>query len=89
MRHEARAREPGTHRWRPVYGIVERDGKTYWPRLGVAFDNSDGSVTLKLEALPVNGQLQIRDRRMEDEPRRSPRILRVHGDGGSEDLVGG
>lgn len=80
-------RSPGNASWRPVYAIVERDGKTYWPRIGAAFDNSDGSVTLKLDALPVSGQLQIRDRRdFDGEPPRSRRILRVHG---SKDVVGG
>lgn len=77
----------GNANWRPVYAIVERDGRTYWPRIGVAFDNADGSVTVKLDAIPVGGKLQIRDQRDFDaEPPRSGRILRVHG---SKDLVGG
>ena len=86
MRDDNRAREPGNASWRPVFGIIERDGKTFWPRLGVAFENSDGSVTLKLEALPVNGQLQIRDRREFDGQNRPPRIVRVHG---GTDVAGG
>ena len=50
---------------RAVYVITERvthDGaKSFWTRVGAAFDNRDGSVTVKLDALPVSGTLQIRD----------------------------
>lgn len=48
---------------RPVYTVVERDGgqRTIWPRVGSAWNNRDGSITIRLEALPVNGVLQIRD----------------------------
>ena len=86
MKQEMRTREPGRS-WRPVFAIVERDGRTFWPRVGTAFENSDGSVTLKLDALPVSGQLQIRDSRdHEGESPRPRRILRVHG---TSDVVGG
>jgi len=44
-----------------VYTITERDGRTYWTRIGVGFVNRDGSITLKLEALPTNGTLQVRE----------------------------
>jgi len=44
-----------------VYVITERNQKSYWNRVGVAFVNSDGSINVKLEALPVSGELQIRD----------------------------
>ena len=44
-----------------VYSITERNGKSFWNRIGVAFVNKDGSINVKLEALPVNGELQIRD----------------------------
>jgi hypothetical protein len=48
--------------WRPVYTIVERNAKKYWVRIGTAFDNRDRSINLKLDAMPTNGTLQIRDR---------------------------
>ena len=87
MKAETTQRSPGNANWRPVYGVVERDGRTFWPRIGIAFNNADGSVTLKLDAIPVGGKLQIQDRRdFDDEPPRSRRIMRVHGD---KDLVGG
>jgi len=46
-----------------VYTIVEdkQRGKSFWNRVGVAFQNRDGSLNLKLDALPVNGTLQVRD----------------------------
>ena len=46
-----------------AYTIVERDkdGRKFWVRVGAAFVNRDGSLNVKLDAMPVNGQLQIRD----------------------------
>lgn len=44
-----------------VYVVSERNGKHYWNRIGLAFVNRDGSLSVKLEALPVTGELQIRD----------------------------
>ena len=44
-----------------VYVISERNSRNYWNRVGVAFVNGDGSINVKLDAMPVSGQLQIRD----------------------------
>jgi len=44
-----------------VYVITERSGKSFWNRIGVAFVNNDGSINVKLDAVPVSGELQIRD----------------------------
>ena len=44
-----------------VYVITDRNNRKYWNRIGVAFINSDGSVNVKLEAIPVSGEMQIRD----------------------------
>ena len=44
-----------------VYTIVERGGRCWWRRLGVGFVNADGSIDVKLDALPQNGALQLRD----------------------------
>jgi hypothetical protein len=44
-----------------VYVISQRNGKSYWNRIGVAFVNSDGSLNVRLEAVPVSGEMQIRD----------------------------
>ena len=44
-----------------VYVITQRNDKSYWNRVGVAFVNTDGSINVRLEALPVSGEMQIRD----------------------------
>ena len=44
-----------------VYTITERGDKSYWTKIGVAYTNRDGSINLKLEAVPVNGTMQVRD----------------------------
>jgi len=45
-----------------VFTVVERNpGKSFWTRVGVGFVNQDGSITLRLDAVPVNGVLQVRD----------------------------
>jgi hypothetical protein len=45
-----------------VYTVVERGpGKSFWTRVGIGFVNRDGSINLRLDAIPTNGTLQIRD----------------------------
>ncbi|MEZ4365506.1 MAG: hypothetical protein R2939_04350 [Kofleriaceae bacterium] len=44
-----------------VLSPVERNGKTYWQRLGTGFPNRDESINLYLDALPTNGKLQLRE----------------------------
>jgi hypothetical protein len=46
-----------------AYTVVERnkDGRKFWVRIGAAFVNRDGSLNVRLDAMPVNGELQIRD----------------------------
>ena len=48
-------------RLKVCYVITQRGEKKYWNRVGVAFLNSDGSINVKLESLPVAGDFQIRD----------------------------
>lgn len=45
-----------------VYTVVHRDGggRSYWTRIGSAYANRDGSLSITLDALPVNGSLQVR-----------------------------
>jgi len=50
-----------------VYVISDRGGKKFWNRIGVAFVNRDGSINVKLEAIPVNGEMQIRDYHLPNE----------------------
>jgi len=58
-----------------AYTIVERekDGRKFWVRVGAAFVNRDGSLSVRLDAMPVNGQLQIRDYQPRDSRDTSPR----------------
>lgn len=44
---------------RQVNAIQERNGKSYWYKVGVAFANRDGGFTVQLVALPVDGKLII------------------------------
>jgi hypothetical protein len=44
-----------------VYVITQRNNRSFWNRVGLAFVNGDGSINVKLDAVPVSGELQIRD----------------------------
>ena len=50
-----------TTKYKVAYVITERNDRTFWNRIGVAFTNKDGSINVKLDALPIGGTLQIRD----------------------------
>lgn len=50
----------GRASWKAVYTIVERGSRKHWLRIGVAFVNRDGSLNVRLDAVPINGQLHIR-----------------------------
>ncbi len=63
-----------------AYVIKERAGQKYWTRVGVAFVNSDGSINVRLEAMPVNGELHIRDYVPRDEVTGTRGKQNGHGD---------
>jgi len=45
-----------------VYTVIDRgQGKSIWVRVGVGYTNRDGSLNLRLDAIPVNGMLQVRE----------------------------
>ena len=55
-----------------VYAIPEStDGeRKFWPKIGIAFTNRDGSVSIILEALPLGtNKLQVRDLPARDDRR--------------------
>jgi len=54
-----------------VYTIVGGDkDRSRWVQVGVGFVNRDDSITVRLDAHPVNGVLQIREMRPRNtEPR--------------------
>ena len=49
-----------------VFAITERNGKSFWTRIGIGSTNRDGSLNLALDAIPVNGKLQVRDWQPQD-----------------------
>ena len=46
-----------------VFTMIEREGdeKSRWVRIGSGFVNRDGSLNIYLDALPVNGKINVRD----------------------------
>ena len=74
-----------TTKYKVAYVITERNEKTYWNRIGVAFTNKDGSLNVKLDALPIGGTMQIRDYepREEFDPAGSPRPRPIRAVGGA------
>ncbi len=56
---------------------IEKEGKkTYWMQVGNAWINNDGSLSVWLNAYPMNGKLQIRDLDAKDLERLEGRELR-------------
>ena len=53
-------------RMKMVYVVKTYNKRTFWNRVGVAFVNRDGSLNVKLDAVPVDGDLHIRDQKDED-----------------------
>ncbi len=54
--------QSNTLNMKAIWTMVERgQGKSFWTRVGVGFVNRDGSITVKLDAIPVNGTLQVRE----------------------------
>ncbi len=69
-----------------AYVITERGGKSYFNRVGIAFVNSDGSLNVKLEAIPVSGELHIRDYVPREESV-GPSVARSRGNGQARALA--
>lgn len=45
-----------------AYAVVGTDkGRTRWLRIGRATVNRDGSLDVRLDAVPIDGRIQIRD----------------------------
>ena len=68
---------PSTQPPKDVFAIVEKGGnqRAIWIRVGAAFVNQDGSLNIKLDAVPLTGTLQVRERRADQQrqPDREPR----------------
>lgn len=67
-------REKGSNRdvkYQNIFVIHDKDkgdGEkiSFWTKVGVAFENKDGSYSLDLSALPVGGRLHMRKPRIEN-----------------------
>jgi len=54
-----------------VFAIIQRNGdkkgKPFWQKIGVAFPNSDGSLNVLLNCIPLDGRIHIRDAKGSDD----------------------
>lgn len=61
----------GQKRHKILWVVTERgtgaDVKSFWTRVGIAFENRDGSWSLQFDCLPLNGRVQMRDPKARDE----------------------
>jgi hypothetical protein len=58
-----------------VYAVLDRKdgGRPYWMKVGAAFTNRDGSLTVVLDAFPSStNRLQIREQRFPEDGRPAP-----------------
>ena len=66
-------------RYKVLSPVKNKDGRTFWVKMGIGFPNQDGSTNIFLDGLPVNGKLQLRDwdeppwDKKDDEPAVEPR----------------
>ena len=51
------------HVWMVQDASVEpgKPPRTYWTKIGVAFEGEDGALTLELAAIPTSGKMVIKD----------------------------
>jgi len=70
-----------------AYVVTQRGTNKYWTRIGVAFVNRDGSFNVKLDAVPVTGEIHVRDYvpREDREETSTPLSLRKVGNGHAEE----
>lgn len=55
----------------PVKGMQKGEEKIYWQTLGAAWINDkDGSISIKLNALPINNELVLFKPKPKDEQKR-------------------
>lgn len=59
--------------YKEVFVLTEKDGRTWYTKVGVAFENKDGSTNMYLDALPLSGKLQMREPKPKTELAQAPR----------------
>jgi hypothetical protein len=62
-----RGEERGGKTYKEIFGVVDRGERSFWTRIGAAFENSDGSLNLIFNFVPVDPQTTIQIR--EPQPR--------------------
>ena len=70
-----------------AYVITQRGTQKYWTRIGTAFVNRDGSFNVKLDAIPVTGEIHVRDYvpREDREDAGTPTLLKKAGNGHADE----
>jgi hypothetical protein len=46
-------------KFKMVWGALDRQGKTFWTRIGLAWETRNGDVYATLSAVPLNGKICI------------------------------
>lgn len=60
-----------------VYTVIEKPGRrSMWLEIGVASENRDGTIGAKLDAVPTNGVIQLREEDVCPEEMRAREHLR-------------
>jgi hypothetical protein len=56
---DSKVERPQTHN---VFTVVDREGggRSFWAKIGRGYTNRDGSISIELDALPVNGRIHVR-----------------------------
>lgn len=44
-----------------AWGVVTRGAQTVWSRVGIAWEGTNGALYVRLDALPISGELCIKD----------------------------
>lgn len=44
-----------------AWGVVTRGAQTVWSRVGVAWEGPNGALFVRLDALPISGELCIKE----------------------------
>jgi hypothetical protein len=63
LKHQKGDNNMSNHKVKDVYTIVRNGEKAFWQKVGRAHVNKDESWNVYLNALPLNGELNIRDRK--------------------------
>lgn len=59
--------------WSVASPIEGKDKKTFWARVGSAFQRDDGGFNIVLNALPINGKISVFPPQDQQQPARGQR----------------